>query len=108
MRESKTYVIIGALRQAANDIHDEEGTTRAMMLEAAERMEELIRPVRWTSDGRMAECAHCGSRDVGATSVIAHCYKCKISVRGNNMVETLTLWNTRGGKLLLNNEAKDA
>lgn len=42
MRRTETRVISAALALAANDIIDNEGTTRLMMLEASERITELV------------------------------------------------------------------
>ena len=41
LKESETEIIISALRKAANDIHDPCGVTSGVMMEAADRLEEL-------------------------------------------------------------------
>jgi hypothetical protein len=53
-------------------------------------------PLRYTSDGELAECPCCGSLDVGGAHSTVHCYTCALSMtRTGPLQNAMDAWNLR-------------
>src|SRR5690606_31538762 len=81
--------------EALHNRMDEEIRAKDQRLFALEQQRE---PLRYTADGKLAECPCCGSLDVGGAHDTVNCYVCGLTVTKPAPLQNAhDAWNTRSG-----------
>lgn len=89
------------MRQAAHTIE----ALRAQLYHwspALAAQSQGAQPLRYTSDGALAECPCCGSLDVGGAHNTVHCYTCDLTIkRVGPLQNAMDAWNRRTNRAAL-------